>query len=377
MAQTTASLTLTAAAGVTPSQLAIEAGLTAPGTWREFSPSNMFEKAFYDPWAVPPLGEVQPPGSFVRAGTISVFFDSPGHTSTDWFGRVVHDRATQKVMWTGMGSGGTRPETWRVTHQVIYDEKTNLLSTNRAVWGPVGKHSASHQFGLSLINEKGREHYRRVSGYAEPTSDVGVWRRYNLDTGMWSPVPIPRSGASNVACGADFWPQLGSMGSIMEVSQHGKLRRYDVATGVWSDHAIALDSWEMFLQPNADGGNGVMIGIQAVTPFKTWGAKLDGTIVSYANAPNIAQYGYATPSKMLADPQSNTMLFFNAKDGRIYTLDTNTPGAAWVDHSAMHPDLLAIFFQAIPCYLPAYKVIWFLLPSTTQAKNKGLIYRHG
>ncbi len=380
MATTIVNLSITAvAAAEVPSQLQIEADLTAPGTWREFSPSNMAEKTFYDPWAVPPLGESSP-GSFVRAGELTVFFDSPGHISTDWFGRAVHDRVTKKVMWTGMGSGGTRSETWRVNHQVIYDERTNLLSTKRAVWGPAGKHSSSHQYAQNLINEKGREHYRRVSGYAEPASNQGAWHRYNLDTGVWSATVIPSANNQSMACGADFWPQLGPLGSITEMTEHGKLRRFDIATSVWSDHtAAAFNTWVMFLQPNADAGKGVMVGLRTSAPYQTFGVRLDGTIVLYGNAPVTSppEYGAASPSKMLADPLSSKMLFFNYKDKRIYELDTDIPGAAWVDKSAFPPALTAVFPYACPCYLPAYGVLWFLLPSTTPANNKGLIYKHG
>jgi hypothetical protein len=348
------------------------------GQWIEFTPANINAVTFFDPNQVPPAA-----ASGWPPGNLNIFYDSPGHVSCDWFGRAVHDPMTKSVRWTGMGSGGTDPHSWRVTHQVLYDEAANAFSTKRALWPD---QSSGHQYYHNLINVAGRRHYRRVSGNSKPSSSLYAWKQQDLDTGVWLATEIPPTGSSATSSPAEFWPRLGTHGSILELDQFGTVKRYDIGSvSGWTSFATGLGAYvggAMFLQPNADDGNGILVLGSLTAPYPCIGLKRDASAVVLKDLPWPADLGGTDErmggSKLSVDPLSTKVLMF-ARDGLIYEASTET--GIWVQRGPITPEVTYGngVMVCVPCYLPSYGVHWFLKPATSPSPGsaKGFLYKHG
>jgi hypothetical protein len=242
---------------------------------------------------------------------------APNDTCWDWnFGKYGYDPVRRRLLGIGAPAGLVPSgETVRV---VTYNEMDDeWVSTENPFSDQIG-----HFYDTNAVDLTNRWHWKK-------TFNGGLFR-WDLDSDTRLSGSISLPGTTSLVPGVEFWPDIGTKGSLFLL--YSSVRRYDVDTSTWSlpiNNTTPMGDYHCFgqLQPNADSGNGMIVYGGGNSSVKCYGLKSDLTAVEFDDMPASWVIDASNRPMAAIHPKRGSRKFVRYHNGTLYTLDTDT--GAW------------------------------------------------
>lgn len=299
---------------------ALHAGRNGPANALATSIAGMASGAWLD-WSastnVRAITDVSGPNGYATAWLET----AANYALTGWPGKGTWDSARHQVLVVGTAQGYTSDVPAGTHASAVYmDTHTGLFSKQ---WNPYNE-NIGHIYDSNCSIPMGGKIYRK-------SYNGSNLYQCELTTRVWSLAKAVGALALSQVCQADVFPDLGASGSVIFVSDNGKLSRWDIATdalstigtysgiGIYpSIHYVPVSQAVIF------GG-----GSTSTTFYK-----LDNTgavtTVSAAYPSGITGTGAGVNITLVADPSGRAKSWMFVVGGNVFSLD-HTSGT-WTDH---------------------------------------------
>ena len=287
----------------------------SPGTWAEYTGTNINERVVY------PDQPVQADAPF------SALESSANLPFTAWANKFAFDPVSKQIGGIGTAQGYSS-ESPAGTHGkcLWFDLADNAFYQD---WNPNGRNEGHIYDGTTSRALNGFIYHR---GFG-----ANIIHKCDVSTRVWSSSGLSWSGIYNAdAAGLEVFPDKGENGSLFivnGVANQGRVYSWDLATGTRTDYGENFDTGDYPIAFYCQALESIIFGGGSTSTGKLYKFSKTGVITQIPTTFPVWM-GSANAGPFLPDPSGAAKAWFICHSlNKVFSVDLNT--GTWTDHGAV------------------------------------------